>query len=277
MDVQRRTHRGSRLEPSRHLELLRQDGELLADSAVATPVAAESSVPGCPGWTVHDVVRHTGSVHRRVIGWVRDGARPAEWERCPPAGHDLVSWYREGLDALARELASHDPSKPAATWYPGDRTMAFWYRRMACETAVHRVDVQGAVRDADDPDPVDNGLALDAVDEVLTVFLGGPRDAEHPLDRHYLDGRAVVVAAGDFAWRVEFGPDGVRVRGGSRDGGDLDGSPLGAPVGGNAEVAGDPSRVLLWLWGRLPGSAVQLRGDPGVLVAFRKRLAADTR
>jgi uncharacterized protein (TIGR03083 family) len=271
MDVrQPRAHRQIRLEPSRHLELLRADGEALAQEAVSTPVAATSSVPGCPGWTVNDVVRHTGSVYRRTRDRLRTGSPPQEWERQPPSGGDLVSWYRESLNLVAGELAGRDPAKPADTWFEADRSTAFWYRRMALETAVHRYDVQAAVRDEEPADPVDPALAVDGIDEVLSVWLTAfARESRHPhpADWHYLDGHSVAVVTAEHRWRLEFAPYEVSVR---------PSESVDAMVDCEAVIAGDPSNVLLYLWGRLPGGTVALTGNPAVLVAFRKRLAAVT-
>jgi hypothetical protein len=41
-------------------------------------------------------------------------------------------------------------------------------------------------------------------------------------------------------------------------------------------VSGDPSPVLLWLWGRAPDSAVTLDGDPAVAAQFRRVLVEGT-
>jgi len=45
-----------------HLEVLRRDGEKLAD--VAQRAGLDAPVPPCPGWQVRDVLQHTGGVHR---------------------------------------------------------------------------------------------------------------------------------------------------------------------------------------------------------------------
>jgi hypothetical protein len=43
-----------------------------------------------------------------------------------------------------------------------------------------------------------------------------------------------------------------------------------------AEIYGDPSDVLLWLWGRRESTAVQTAGSPEAVQAFRSRLAECT-
>jgi hypothetical protein len=44
------------------------------------------------------------------------------------------------------------------------------------------------------------------------------------------------------------------------------------PAPADATVSGEPSEVLLWLWGRRPDSAVRVEGAPAVLAGFRERL-----
>ena len=41
-------------------------------------------------------------------------------------------------------------------------------------------------------------------------------------------------------------------------------------------MSGEPSELLLWLWGRRPDSAVQLEGDTELLAGFRARLRVVT-
>jgi hypothetical protein len=41
-------------------------------------------------------------------------------------------------------------------------------------------------------------------------------------------------------------------------------------------ASGEPSELLLWLWGRRPDSAVTLHGDPAAIAAWRALLARAT-
>ncbi len=49
-------------------------------------------------------------------------------------------------------------------------------------------------------------------------------------------------------------------------------------VTGDAEVrvTGEPSNLLLWLWGRASESVVQVAGDPAVARRLRERLSLAT-
>jgi hypothetical protein len=48
--------------------------------------------------------------------------------------------------ALRAEFRTRGPALPALTWYDPDQTVAFWIRRMAQETVIHRIDAELAAR-----------------------------------------------------------------------------------------------------------------------------------
>jgi uncharacterized protein (TIGR03083 family) len=242
------------MHPERYLELIDEDGRRLAEAArQADPAAA---IPTCPGWTVQDCVVHTGEVYQHKIACMRLGRLPGDdYPQAPPPGVDPVDWYESCLATLLTELRDRDPAAPTFTWWPTDRTVGFWYRRMAQETAVHRLDVEDGLGD---PTPVDPELAVDGIDEVLDAFLatfGGTVD-------HAAPPPTVAVRSAGRTWRVTLGPDAVAL---ARDDGEAE-----------ATVAGDPEPVLLWLWGRRPDATVALEGDPAALAALRDRLHAAT-
>jgi uncharacterized protein (TIGR03083 family) len=243
------------MDNDRFLALLDADGDRLV--AVARR-DLDAAVPPCPGWTVADAVRHTAEVYRHKIACMALGRAPkeGEYQEEPAPGEDLIDWFRAGHRDLLTELRTRGPDGPSYTWFAPDQTVGFWYRRMAQETAVHRVDVESAF---DEITPVDDELAVDGIDEVLTRFL--TQDwAEDP--HTAAAGRSVQVRTGDHAWHVTLQPDRVEVTG-----------ELG-PF--DALVSGEPSELLLYLWGRRPLSAVTAEGDREVLAAFRQRLAAAT-
>ena len=248
------------MDARRYLLLLPREGGLLADTADAGDLAAP--VPACPGLTVGEVVRHTGSVYRVVLRWIREGRRPDSWERQPPNGGDsraVVAWQRRGLAALVDELRTHAAEEPCATWWSEDRTFGFWRRRMTHETAVHRVDIQAALGE---PSEVDAELALDGIDEVLRLWLGTR------LDRGLHggvggDSYQVQVRAGTLGWHVRLGAARVEVR-------------TGVDADAAADVSGTPAGLYLWLWGRRADDAVTITGDLRAARALRQALAKAT-
>ncbi|WP_106178298.1 maleylpyruvate isomerase family mycothiol-dependent enzyme [Prauserella shujinwangii] len=226
------------IDHGRLFEALEAEVELLAgvvhDAALPVPVRM------CPGWTVGEVLRHVGSVYRLVVAWLRGGQRPREWQREPRAGESVEHFFRSGFAELAGVLAAHDPGDPAPTWWPADRTYGFWYRRMAHETVVHRVDVQDAAGLT--PTVVADDIAIDGIDEALALWFG------HRLPLIGLTGTRdgqVAVRSGGHTWIARAGPtETVAWRC----------SEAEAERAG-VTVTGRPHDVYLWLWGRnVPGS-----------------------
>lgn len=243
------------LDARAFIEHVRADGELMA---LVGAGGLERPVPPCPGWDVEDVLVHTASVYRHKLGCIRlrRAPREGEWETEPPAGMDVIAWFRSSHAAILAELAAHEPSDPAYTWWPPDQTVGFWCRRMAQETVVHRVDVETAFGD---PSPVDPALAEDGIDEVLVIFLAGE---DVPASADGRDG-IVVVSAGRTAWSVRLKEDGVSVSRGDSD-------------AAGARLAGEPEPLFLYLWGRGPLEPLRVDGDIELVFELRRRLVEAT-
>ena len=243
------------MQTERFLALLRSDGRLLADAARRD---LEADVPPCPGWRVRDVVTHTAQVYEHKLACIELRAAPDPWPPPWPADRDPLAWFADAHARLLDVLSSTDPATPAYTWWPPDQTVGFWVRRMAQETAVHRVDAQSAFGAIT---PVDTDLAVDGVDEVLTLFLAGDW-SDAPVDR-VGSGERIAVTAGAQSWLVTLQPRAVEV---SR--------PDGTAV--DATLSGAPSDVLLWLWGRAGDDTVDRGGDPSAIRLLRERLTLAT-
>ncbi|HEU5474007.1 MAG TPA: maleylpyruvate isomerase family mycothiol-dependent enzyme [Actinophytocola sp.] len=227
----------------RLLETIEAEARLLVRSA--TGVDPGFDVPGCPGLTVGEAVRHVGSVYRMVLTWLRSGERPTAWQREPDRGQPVEEFLLAGLRAVLDHLAAHDPAEECPTWWPERQNYGFWYRRLAHEATVHRVDVQQAA--GVDRDPVPEDVALDGIDEGLSLWFThrlavlGVRGTRHARVRIRAGGRewlARVTPTGTSAWRVEAGPE-----------------PADGAVSGPAEA------VYLWLWGRIPPQSQVLDRD----------------
>jgi uncharacterized protein (TIGR03083 family) len=243
------------MDNDRFVALLQADGERLAEVAARD---FDAQVPPCPGWTVRDAVRHTGEVYTHKLACMSLGRRPekGEWSLGPDADEDLLDWFRGSLRQVVDEIQARGPDAPTYTWHQPDQTVGFWYRRMAQETAVHRFDVESAFGEVT---PVDDELAVDGIDEVLTIFVNAAWTGKPP---PRLIGKSVEVRTGDHAWLLTFRADGVDVTPG-----------LGPH---DALVSGEPSELLLYLWGRRPLSAVMPEGDKQVLADFREFMVSAT-
>jgi len=256
------------MDDSRYLECLSADYGDLRDAASSVELTAP--VPSCPGWTVSDLLVHLAQVYLHKAAIMRTGRTPEPW---PPAGLGAeapLALLGRAYGALRGEFRAREPGSPAFTWYDPDQTVAFWIRRMAQETAVHRMDAELAAGLPITTAPAD--LAVDGVDEVLKRMLAfgsaaWPEEFAEMAGEHLAaeDGRdTIAVVAGQTAWTIRPSPRRVAVEDG---------------VGDHPRVVieGRPDRLLRWLWGRADDDAVRLTGDPAWADYLRRMLAAVTR
>ncbi len=257
------------MDDSRFLECLSSDYGHLRDAAAAAEPTAP--VPACPGWTMGDLVSHVGVVYLHKVASMRTGQIPDEW---PPPGMDdepLLPLLERAYGELITEFAERAPSDPTPTWYEPDQTVAFWIRRMAQETVIHRIDAEQAAGLPVTAVPDD--LAIDGVDEVLKRFLAYDSmnwpDEFAQLKGGHLAGEdgqdtiTVIVTPGQTAWTLRPSPRGVPVEDGASD------HP-------RATIEAAPDEMLRWLWGRAGDDAVHVTGDPEWAGYLRRMLAEIT-
>jgi hypothetical protein len=252
----------TRLAPERYLELLREDADRLAEAAAA---GLDAPVPPCPGWLVRDVVQHTGAVYHHKIASMRLQRRPrgGEWPLGPqPATTCSRGSATRSPPSSASSSSEGTPLRPT----PGGRRS----RRSVLVPPDGAGDRRPPRRRRDRLRRADAGaadLAVDGVDEVLLLMLAddwSDVSAEEwgDVSPHAGAGRTVEVRTGDHAWLVTMHPDRIDVS--------------TEPGSSDAVVTGEPSEVLLWLWGRRPDSAVERTGDTDSVRALRDRLALAT-
>lgn len=243
------------METKQHVEALHREGELLA--AATEAAGLDAPVPTCPEWTVRDLVAHTGGVHRWAASFValgRETPMEAAEEQpvmAPPgAGDALLPWFREGHAALVETLTSAPADLRCWTFMAAPSPLAFWARRQAHETAIHRVDAEGAT--AGPLTTVAGDFAADGIDELLTGFLprrGGRFTADPP--------RRLLVDAVDAgrSWLAEIGPDRIIV------------SRVAGPA--DCVVRGAAPELYLLLWNRRTAGGLDIEGDRGFLDTWR--------
>jgi uncharacterized protein (TIGR03083 family) len=255
-----------------HLDALRCQGELMAAAAGRAGLAAV--VPPCPAWQVKDLLRHTGYIHRWAArhiaerpGEVIDGPPEDEILRGGTADEDLLDWFRAGHAALVDTLASADPAVECATFMPAPSPLAFWTRRQAHETAIHRADAELAAGPAPEYPAV---FAADGIDELIMGF--GQRRKYQPqsgpasgsgssADAHPL--RVVAADTGD-AWSIAAREGLLQPRRETK-----------AATAGGADagctVAGPASGLYLFLWNRSDAATadVTITGDPSLLASWQ--------
>jgi uncharacterized protein (TIGR03083 family) len=245
---------------------LRREGERLAAAADRAGLAAP--VPACPGWQVRDLLKHLGYVHRWAAGYVReqhtrwvDRLSEAEILGGGPSDDVLAAWFRQGLADLVQVLSAAGPQTTCWTFLDAPSPVAFWARRQAHETAIHRVDAEQAAAAAGagplaDPPDIGPGFAIDGIDELIMGFLA--RDAR----RGSWDGPPAVLgfhaqdgAGGSAHWRLDAAPGRLTVTRGT-----------GPAV---CDVTGPAARLYLLLWNRAGLDGLTVGGDASQLAAFR--------
>jgi uncharacterized protein (TIGR03083 family) len=234
---------------------------LLAASRRADPTAA---VPGCPEWTAAGLVWHIGEVHD-FWGWIVreralapdayvDPQRPGAELPVDEAFAAVATFASERAAELYRVLVDTAPDTPVWSWAP-QRDVGWVTRRMAHETAVHRVDAEHAAGGEHRLAP---DLAADGIDEFLEFFFPLAAPGTPPLagsvHLHCTDA--------DGEWTVQPDEDGGHTV--ARDHAKAD-----------AALRGEAHDLLMVLWRRSPLDGVTVFGDVGLATAFVNRPSND--
>jgi uncharacterized protein (TIGR03083 family) len=238
-----------------YLDMLRRDGKILA--VVAQRAGLDAVVPPCPGWRVRDVLLHIGGVHRWAAAYLTAGRRHP-FDATEESGffpqiddHALIDWYRFGHSALVDALAGADPAVVCWSFLPAPSPLAFWARRQAHETAVHRADVESAIASTPKWAPA---FAVDGIEELLRAFF-----ARRPERVTYEPPVAVALSAtdADAAWTIRMDAGGLRVADGAEP--------------ATLALSGTATDLYLLLWNRIGLERFTAEGDPGALSIWRSR------
>ena len=246
-------HRSNDVPSLDHRHLL--DVESGALAAIG-PDQLGAPVPHLPGWTVHQLIGHAGWVMRYVVTCL--AATPEAPPRRssvpePPLGPDVLAWYAESRAALLDAIDGADGDRLVPT-FTGPQPSRWWLRRLTQEMAMHRWDLQTATGS---PDPLDPVLAVDGIDEVFDVIAPSRLD----LDRLQAAGRTMHLHATDVEgeWLCTLGPDQLTWHHGHAK--------------GDVAARGPVSDLLLFLWGRIPPSRLDVFGDGGILDRWQRAAA----
>jgi uncharacterized protein (TIGR03083 family) len=231
-----------------YVAAVRRDGAALM---AAGRQGLDAPVAACPGWTVGTILGHVGRVYRSVSLHIERRATeviPSSEIPRPPAGEDLHEWYASGLERVVAALGGIDADEPVWSWSP-QQNGAFYHRRMAHETAVHRWDAQAAHGNAQ---PFDSDLAADGIDELYRLLLQNP--ARGPITNLPTGSLHLHRTDGDGEWTVR-NVDGVIVTTVEHGKGD-------------AAVRGTASDLLVFAWNRGVPESLVIFGDDTVARAW---------
>lgn len=230
----------------------------VADAVEQDEAALQLTVPSCPDWSLADLVWHISEVQDFWAHILTSGVdSPADYQRpVRPDDDQLVELLTSRLTLLQAGLNKPDDD-PCWSWSPTGGTVAWVRRRQAQEALVHRVDAELAVGDRT---AINESLAVDGVDEMLTVMLGAhdlPDWGDFAADRGQL-----ALVTGERRWTVETG----RLSGTMPDGEDMDLAAVrlvepDAATDDLTTISGSGADINLWLWGRVDLPVLSIDGD----------------
>jgi len=229
------------------------DDRSAALRAAAVAAGMDAQVPGCPDWTVADLVAHLGEVHLSWAAVVAAGpaSEPPAEDAVDVTPHgELLEWSADATARLLAALTEAGPDRMCWTWWEetavAPNTAGAVARHQVQEAAVHAFDAQQA---GGRPEPLPLAVAADGVSEHLTVEL--PTNGPWP----YEPGTVVLRTGAGGTWLVSLSPEGVHV---------LEGGAHGS-VHRTATVTADPSDMVLTFYRRDIGHALQVDGDPDLV------------
>ncbi|MGW1671411.1 maleylpyruvate isomerase family mycothiol-dependent enzyme [Streptomyces sp. NPDC002324] len=214
----------------------------------AAPSLAER-VPTCPEWTLLDLVRHLGTVHRfwaaTVAAGPADAPPPETAPDAPGERAALLAWSAEATEQLLAALRESGPDRGCWTWWgtsQSPQTCGAVARHQVQEAAVHTYDAQittGGAR------PLPDESALDGVDEFLSTCCAGT--APWPHEPATVD----CLTTEGPAWRLTLRADGTRA---AR-------LPDSGTTPADASLRGTAGDLVLALYGRIPVDSLKGDGD----------------
>ncbi|MEU5218700.1 maleylpyruvate isomerase family mycothiol-dependent enzyme [Streptomyces sp. NPDC020807] len=241
------------MKTAEHLDVLEAAGRALADAAAAAGTDAE--VPTCPGWRVRDLLRHTTAVHRWATSFVVEGhtaPRPLG-DETRLDGDELLAHYREGHADLVAALRAAPETLECWAFLPAPSPLAFWARRQAHETAVHRVDAEAAL--GGESAAFEAEFAADGIDELLSGFHARDRSRVRTPEPRTL--RVRTTDTGDV-WTVRLSAERPPL------------TERGTEGPADTELTGTAERLYLTLWNRLPVEPVTVTGDEALARLWRE-------
>ena len=238
---------GTELSREQYLIHLNADYQLLAAAIPETPV----DVPSCPGWSTKDLAKHMAHVYLGQAYVVETGSQAENKEHLAPypRTEDSMEFMSWGFAAITQALDINRPERPTWSWHHSDHSVDFWFRRMAHETVIHRIDAEQAVGTVS---KIDEALALDGVDEVLDFL---PLMGSWPEVPNVDFGIVSIVAStndGSKVWDLHFTGQAATV-----SAADQPNPAARLVISGNAEA------MDLYLWGRIDSSdpRISLTGE----------------
>lgn len=246
------------------IQTLATEGRLLADAAQEAGTGAP--VPTCPGWRVRDVLRHTAMVHTWAAAFVTEGHTSYVPDTGEPDldGPALLDRFRAGHRLLVEALERAPQDLECWAFFAAPSPLAFWARRQAHETTIHRVDAESARGGPLSPVAADH--AVDGVDELLRGFHARPKSRVRTDAPRTLRVRATDTGT---MWTVRLSSEPpATVREDGRPAALSEEGPRALPPV-DCELSATVQELYLTLWNRRPLTALTVAGDPDLARLWR--------
>lgn len=224
---------------------VRREGEGIRTVA---SLGCDADVPTCDDWTLQDLVLHVAEIYAFVTEVLTTRATERPDRPALPDG-DPVATFEAALDGVINALKEADAETPVWNWTENEpHQAAFWARRMAHESSVHRFDAQAAHGVMQ---PIDADLAIDGIDELLDVM--APR--VYARDEIAGPSGTITLASSDNGtWNLQLEPTSI--------------ARIDPPKEPSVTAHGTTSALLLALYGRVPWTSLETNGDIDLLTAW---------
>lgn len=224
---------------------VRREGEGIHSAA---SLGCDADVPTCEGWTLRDLALHVATVYTSVASVLTSRATERPERPTLPDG-EPVAIFEAALDAVITALNEADAETPVWNWTANEPHLAaFWARRMAHESSVHRYDAQSAHGVVQ---PIDAELAADGVDELVDVIAVGVY-ARDEVDGP--TGTVTMASSDNGSWHLQLEPHSVTRT-----------DPVKEP---DVTVHGTSSALLLASCSRVPWTSLESTGETELLTAW---------
>lgn len=229
-----------------YVDALEEEAERLADIAAS---GLHTAVRTCPGWDLEALVVHLAGTYRRYAAQMVAPDPLVQLELSPPEGLAPLNYLEASLIAVLDALRDRVSEDPCWNFIGEDETVGFVARRLAHETAIHRVDAELTRGLAHG---IDVELAADGLDERIDILL---RHALTPVAPHSLGGTVCLICSDTpVAWMIDSNRGAVKFRFGR------------GPA--DAAVVGTASDIFCFSWNRPTVRPLQITGDKAVVEAW---------
>lgn len=236
------------MTPNDELHHLAIAGDHLSEIAATADLSI--AVPTCDGWSLERLITHCCQVWSLVKGSIEAGNRlPLGDPALEPTSKILSDWHAHAVTELHHLLSRLGPDGECWTFSPRWSTAAFWMRRMCQEATMHLWDARNALGH---PSPIDPELAIIGIDEYLDHFIGDRRPDVFAGNGETLHFHATD---GPGEWVITRTPTGIDVE--------------RTHAKGDVAARGPASDLLLFVWGRVPPSQLEVFGDEDLLVQWQ--------